>query len=54
MKRKLSSGDPKKLFSEVQALTLPRGNNLPNGYDSNLELANVFAGFFKAKVDTIV
>ena len=54
MKRKLSSGDPKKLFSEVHALTMPCGNHLPNGYDSNLELANAFAGFFKAKVDTIV
>ena len=27
---------------------------LPNSYDSNLELANAFAGYFKAKVDTIV
>ena len=33
---------------------MPCGYHLPNGYDSNLELANAFAGFFKAKVDTIV
>ena len=33
---------------------MPRCSHLPNGYDSNLELANAFAGFFKAKVDTIV
>ena len=56
MKCKLSSGDPKKLFSEVQALAKPRGNHFPNNYmyDSKLKLANAFAGFFKAKVDTIV
>ena len=33
---------------------MPCGNHLPDGFDSNLELVDALARFFKAKVDTIV